>query len=279
MKRYGALIALVLAIGCGLLAVVLANKWLSARSRQIGESTAEVNPSVRVVVAARDLNIGTPLSAENVVLTEWPKASVPKGAFHAIEEIKDRTVISRLWAGEPVMAAQLAAPGSGAGMVATIAPGMRAMAIKVDEVSGVGGFILPNTYVDVIAVDGDNKAKSVKTLLNRIKVLAIAQETYTEDGKPKIVKTVTLELQPREAENLALQMSDGGIYLALRNPLDESRPVFEPVKTVVVRQRPQRTIYVQKPAPAPEPKFEVEVIRRSKRESLNFKGDGSDEEI
>jgi pilus assembly protein CpaB len=277
MKRYGALIALVLAVGCGLLAVVLANKWLSARSKQIGETTAEVNPSVRVVVAAKDLNIGTPLSAENVVLTEWPKASVPKGAFHAIEEIKDRTVLSRLWAGEPVMAVHLAAPGSGAGMVATIAPGMRAMAVKVDEVSGVGGFILPYTYVDVIAVDGDNKAKSVKTLLNRIKVLAIAQETFTEDGKPKIVKTVTLELEPKEAENLALQMSDGGIYLALRNPLDESEPVFEPVKTIV--RRPQRPVYKPVPAPAPEPRFEVEVIRRSKRESLNFKGDGSDESI
>jgi pilus assembly protein CpaB len=274
MKRYGALLALVLAVGFGLLAVVLANKWLSTRGKQIATTVAEENPSVRVVVAARDLNIGTPLSAENLVLVDWPKGSVPKGAFHDITEVKDRTVISRLWAGEPVMAVQLAAPGSGAGMVATITQGMRAMALRVDEVSGVGGFILPNTYVDVIAVDEGNKqAKSSRTLLHRIRVLAIAQETFTEDGKPKIVKTVTLELQPKEAESLALQMNDGGIYLALRNPLDENIPVFEPVKTIV--RQPQRTIYV----PKPEPKFEVEVIRRSKRESLNFKGDGSEENI
>ena len=160
MKRYGALLALVLAVGFGLLAVVLANKWLSARGQQIAAPTDEKLPSVRVVVAAKDLNIGTPLSAEDVVLTEWPKASVPKGAFHDIAEIKDRTVISRLWAGEPVMAAQLAAPGSGAGMVATITPGMRAMAVRVDEVSGVGGFIMPNTYVDVIAVEEKNRERN-----------------------------------------------------------------------------------------------------------------------
>ena len=78
-------------------------------------------------------------------------------------------------------------------------------------------------------------------------MLAIAQETFTEDGKPKVVKTVTLELQPKEAENLALQMNDGEIYLALRNPLDDSLPTPEPVRAVV--SRPKRAVY--KPAPEP----------------------------
>ncbi len=153
MKRYGALLALVLAVGFGLLAVVLANKWLSARGRQVAVNTTEKIPSVKVVVAAKDLDIGTPLTAEQLTLTEWPKSSVPKGAFNEIGALKERTVIAKLWAGEPILASELAAPGSGAGMVATINPGMRAMAVRVDEVSGVGGFILPNTYVDVIAVN------------------------------------------------------------------------------------------------------------------------------
>ena len=157
MKRYGALIALVLAIGFGLTAVILANKWLSSRSQQVTVNPEEKLPAVRVVVAAKDLNIGTPLSTENLVLAEWPKSSIPKGAFHSLDEIKDRTVITRIWAGEPIMAAHLAPPGSGAGMVAIINPGMRAMAVRVDEVSGVGGFILPHAYVDVIAVDEKNR--------------------------------------------------------------------------------------------------------------------------
>ncbi len=204
------------------------------------------------------------------MLAEWPKNSIPKGAFHDLEELKERTVITRIWAGEPILTAQLAPPGSGAGMVATINPGMRAMAVRVDEVSGVGGFILPHTYVDVIAVDEkDRQKKTSKILLHRVKVLAIAQETFTEDGKPKVVKTVTLELEPKEAEKLALQMSDGGIYLALRNPLDDAEP--EPEEA-----RPDRAVY--RPQPEPEPRFEVEVIRRSERQSLNFKGDGSEEQ-
>jgi pilus assembly protein CpaB len=271
MKRYGALIALVLAVGFGLLAVVLANKWLSARSSQIAVVTEEEKiPSVRVVVVNKDLDIGTPLSAEHLVLTEWPRKSIPKGAFHEIETLKDRTASTKLWTGAPVLASHLAPPGSGVGMVAAITPGMRAMAVRVDEVSGVGGFILPNTYVDVISVNDDRKKRSVDTLLKRIRVLAIAQETFTEDGKPKIVKTVTLELDPKDAEKLALQMHDGNIHLALLNPLEEIAPEPEP-PVVVQRPAPVRTVR-RPPPPRPAPSFEVEVIRRSEKESLSFKG-------
>ncbi len=271
MKRYGALIALVLAVGFGLMAVVLANKWLSARSTQIAApvEVEEKIPAVRVVVAKRDLDIGTPLSADHLALTEWPRGSVPRGAFHNIGELTGRTVTTKLWTGAPVLNSNLAPPGSGAGMVAAITPGMRAMAVRVDEVSGVGGFILPNTYVDVISVSDDRQKRSVETLLKRIRVLAIAQETFTEDGKPKIVRTVTLELEPREAERLALRMHDGQIHLALLNPLEEIAP--EPPPVIVQQPAPVRT--VRRPAPPPPPTFQVEVIRRSEKESLNFKGE------
>jgi pilus assembly protein CpaB len=274
MKRYGALIALVLAVGFGLMAVVLANKWLSARSSQIALPVQEEEkkmPVVRVVVAKRDLDIGTPLSAEHLTLIEWPRGSVPNGAFHDLTDLKDRTVTTKLWTGAPVLSSNLAPPGSGAGMVATIKPGMRAMAVRVDEVSGVGGFILPNTYVDVISVDSDRQKRSVNTLLKRIRVLAIAQETFTDDGKPKIVRTVTLELNPKDAEKLALQMHDGNIHLSLLNPLEELAP--EPPPVIVQRPAPVRT--VRQPAPPP-PTFNVEVIRRSDRQSLNFKGEQGD---
>jgi pilus assembly protein CpaB len=268
MKRYGALIALVLAVGFGLMAVVLANKWLSARSSQIAAPIEEEKiPAVRVVIAKRDLDIGTPLTAEHVALTEWPRGSVPQGAFHDIVDLKERTIITKLWAGAPVLASNLAPPGSGAGMVATITPGMRAMAVRVDEVSGVGGFILPNTYVDIISVNSDQKNRMVNTLLKRVRVLAIAQETFTEDGKPKIVKTVTLELDPKEAEKLALQMHDGNLHLSLLNPLEEIAP--EP-PVIVQRTSPVRTVS-RPPAPQPPPSFNVEVIRRSQKESLKFK--------
>ncbi len=273
MKRYGALIALVLAVGFGLTAVVLANKWLSARSQQIAApvEVEEKIPAVRVVVAKRDLDIGTPLSADHLALTEWPRGSVPRGAFHNLDDLMGRTVTTKLWTGAPVLHSNLAPPGSGAGMVATITPGMRAMAVRVDEVSGVGGFILPNTYVDVISVSEDRQRRSVDTLLKRIRVLAIAQETYTEDGKPKIVRTVTLELEPKDAEKLALEMHNGQIHLSLLNPLEEIAP--EPPPAPVVVQRPAPVRAVRRPAPPPPPTFQVEVIRRSEKESLDFKGE------
>ena len=93
--------------------------------------------------------------------------------------------------------------------MAAISPGKRAMAIRVDEVAGVGGFVLPDTYVDIIVVTNirSQGAAKAKTILKRIKVLAIAQQTYTEEGKPMLVKTVTLELLPKEAEKLALMRS------------------------------------------------------------------------
>jgi pilus assembly protein CpaB len=112
----------------------------------------------------------------------------------------------------------------------------------------------------------------VTTILHRIKVLAIAQETFTEEGKPKLVKTVTLELDPRQAETLALHTHKGAVHLVLRNPLDEEIP--KPAMAAPAPKPIVRTVYVQpKPAPAPPPPpppFEVEVFRRSKKESLSF---------
>ena len=97
-------------------------------------------------------------------------------------------------AGVPIVAAELAAPGSGAGLVASIEPGMRAMAIKVNEVVGVAGFVLPNTFVDIISVQNN----VAETVLKRVEVLAIAQQTFVEEGKAKVVSTVTLELSPKQ---------------------------------------------------------------------------------
>ncbi len=106
-------------------------------------------------------------------------------------------------------------------------------------------------------------------------MLAIAQETFTENGKPKIVKTVTLELAPKETEKLALETHEGSIQMVLRNPRDDAEPEMEKPQ-VVTRTR---KVYVTRPAPKPPQSFQVEVIRRSKRESVKFKGDGSDEKI
>lgn len=282
MKRYGALVALIIAVGFGALAVIFANKWLAAHTDHKVVASKDPVPVTRIVVTTKDLPIGASLNKDNLALAEWPRAGVPKGAFSDISQLENRVAVTKLAAGEPVLALELAAPGSAAGLVALIPPGMRAMAVRVDEVSGVAGFVLPNSYVDVIGVDnvpGHKNKKEAKTILKRIKVLAIAQETFTEGGKAKVVKTVTLEVKPRQAEKLALQTHQGPIHLILRNPLEKEEKQPPPVVHKVAKRR--RHIPVVRPrvvVPNASP-HEVEIIRRSQREEIKFKNVNSEERL
>ncbi len=264
MKKYGTIIALGLAILFGVVAVILVNKWLSAQNPTVAvERSGGSVPLAEIVVAATDLSVGSRLTTENLTLSKWPRANVPKGAFENIADIQDRVTVTKLVAGNPIRDAELAAPGSGAGLVAVIKPGMRAMAIQVNEVTGVGGFILPNTFVDVIAIEG-KKTKKAKTLLEKVEVLAIAQETFIEEGKAKVVRTVTLELTPEEARKLTLQTNQAPIRLVLRNPLDEKE--VKPKPKVVRRVRRVR------PRVYTPPPFEVEIIRGERApEKYKFK--------
>jgi pilus assembly protein CpaB len=269
MKKYGAVLALGLAVFFGVVAVYLTNTWLSSQV-VAGEAVVirEQTPVAEIVVAASDIAVGSRLNETNLIMAAWPEANIPKGAFTDMSTLADRIAVSKLVAGEPLLAAELAAPGSGAGLVAMIEPGMRAMSIKVDEVTGVGGFILPSTYVDIIGVEKlkDDKRKA-DTILRRIKVLAIAQETFTDEGKAKVVRTVTLELKPAQAETLALQTYKGSIHLILRNPLEQIAVTPPPPPVEKKRYVPTLKSKVYRPSAVP---LDVEVIRRGDREKLHF---------
>ena len=294
MKKYSTFIALGMAVVCGALAVWLTSQWLNAQAAEGQLSNREAVPMTSIVIAAQDLEIGTLLSSDNLTLTEWPKSNVPKGAFDNIEAVAGRVAVTKLPAGGPLRAAELADAGSGAGLVALIPPGRRAMSIKVDEVSGVAGFILPNTYVDVISVNSksNQETREAKTILKKIKVLAIAQETTTDKGKAKIVKSVTLELLPKEAETLALHSILGSIHLILRNPLemlgDETPPEVAPVivkRPRIAKAKPLPPPKIVEAAPAPpQPvapaNYSVEVIKGSRGpEKIKFKSVNSDERL
>jgi pilus assembly protein CpaB len=255
MKQYGTLIALAVAVIFGIVAVILANQWLST---QVSDEKVVIQeqkiPMTKIVVAAQDLDIGSVLNEQTLALTDWPKANAPKGAFTKIEEVKDRVTVTRVVAGVPIVAAELAAPGSGAGLVASIEPGMRAMAIKVNEVVGVAGFVLPNTFVDIISVQGN----VARTVLKRIEVLAIAQQTFVEEGKAKVVSTVTLELSPKQVLLLSETIPKGPLTLALLNPAEdmEAPPKPEPVKVAT-----KKRTYKRRPAPPKIPTYDVVVIK------------------
>lgn len=260
MKKYGTLIALAVAVIFGIIAVILANQWLASRVPTEVATVQEQVPLSKVVIASKDLEMGTKLSRENLALVDWPKAHAPQGAFDSIEAVEGRVTVLKMVAGTPLVAAELAAEGSGVGLVASIKPGKRAMAIRVDEVIGVGGFILPNTFVDVIAIQGPQKRP--KTILEYIEVLAIAQETFTEEGKAKIVRTVTLELDPTQVEMLASETSKSPIRLALRNPLDTPGKIKKPEpKPVVAKKTTRKRVYKPKPKPQKPQTYDIVVIQ------------------
>ena len=276
MKKYGALIALGFAVLFGVLAVFLADRLMTQKTPEVLAQAKEPLAVTRIVIAAKEINIGTPLTPDLLTLAEWPKANVPKGAIYSFDEVKDRVAVSRLSPGSPLLKAELAEPGSGAGLVALIHLGFRAMTIRVDEVIGVAGFILPNTYVDVVHVDtdADQKQEMASIILERVQVLAIAQEAYTDEkgGKAKVVRTVTLQLTPEEATLLALKTRKGSIHLLLRSPLEEKAPEPPPKPVVKKKVTPKpkpvtelksRVIVPPKPEPT-RPK--VEVYRGVKKE-------------
>jgi pilus assembly protein CpaB len=288
MKKYGALIALGFAVLFGVLAVFMANRLMTPKATQALTEKKEALQVTKIVIAAKEINIGTPLTADLLTMAEWPKANVPKGALYGVNEINGRVAVTRLSAGEPLLKAELAEPGSGSGLVALIPLGARAMSIRVDEVIGVAGFILPNTYVDVVHVDTDNQNKqdTSSIILERVKVLAIAQETYTDEegGKAKVVRTVTLQLTPEEATVLALKTRKGSIHLLLRSPLEEKAPPPPPKpvvkKKVAPKPRPvtelkSRVIVLPKQEP-PKPKV-VEVYRGVDKKVVEFPNVESDE--
>lgn len=220
----GSRTALMVGASCAaaIVAVVLASHWI----------TGQANLKVRkIVVAGADINLGTRLTPDLIRLADWPADSVPAGAFTNIQELDTRVTRVALQRGEPVSGAKLALPGASGGLSAVVAEGKRAMTVRVNDVVGVAGFALPGNYVDILVSTQDNSVKQdnradnrdqsiSKLVLERILVLAIAQESGQSDTKPKVVNAVTLEVTPEQAEKLDLARSVGQLSLVLRNQVD-----------------------------------------------------------
>lgn len=219
MRSRGLWMLLIAALA-GLAAVVLAARWMQGHGAEQG----------RIAVANADIELGGRISSEMVRLTDWPKDSVPQGAFNDPSRLNGRVVLVALQRGEPLTEARLAPVGAKGGLSAVVPEGRRAMTVRVNDVVGVAGFALPGTYVDVMvntqaegAQRGDRDRSISKIVLERILVLAIAQEADRDSTKPKVVNAVTLEVTPGEAEVLDLARSVGTLSLVLRNPADPAR--------------------------------------------------------
>lgn len=279
------LCALVVSAGASYLVYRLVGSRVAARTQPQDHLT-------RVVLAARNLDIGTLIGANDVKMGDWAGV-VPAGVALKAETVVGRGVVSALNEGEPVFETRLAATGSGGGLAATIPPGMRACAVRVNDLVGVAGFVLPGMRVDVLISGnppGGNAAAGtkVRTLLQNIQVLSAGANMQKDnEGKPIQVQVVNLLVTPEQAEVLSLASGDQTrIQLVLRNPLDtqlaktpgsamaslfadsNAPPAVRAEQARVVRPKPAPPVEVVKPiAPG---FYLVEVLNGSKRTEAKF---------
>jgi pilus assembly protein CpaB len=246
--------AFVIAGACGLLVY-----------RIMGSRLAAARPvaTTQVVAAAFDLKIGTVIT-ESDLTTVAIAGSAPKGAILDAKDAIGRGVISELYQGEPILENRLAPKGSGGGLAATIPQGMRACAVKVDEVVGVAGFVTPGMRVDVLVSGspsgqtGPSQGTVTRTILQNIEVLSAGTDIQKDaEGKPQQVQVVNLLVTPEQAETLSLASNQLKIQLVLRNPLDTKiadvqgtamSSLFTGTKTAAAPARPVRKAAASKPA-------------------------------
>jgi len=242
-------------------------------------------PTRPVVVAAADLDIGTELRREDIRVIDWPANAVPTGAIGDPKDVIGRGIVLPVIQNEPILPLKLASAEGGSGLPPAIPPGLRAVSVRVNEVIGVAGYVLPGTRVDVVATvspTGQNTDMTSKVVLTNVQVLAAGTkiERDTERGKPMPVSVVTLLVNPEEAERLTLASTEGKIQLALRNPLDKTTPLTQgirpaallgfgaPTRTAVARARTVATGHSAAVASVQPPPLEmptVEIIRGDKR--------------
>lgn len=229
------------------------------------------------VVAARPIPAGTMLAAEDLKVVAWPTDAQVPGGFAKSAEIVGRGVIEPISTNEPLTESKLAPKSSGAGLPPMIVPGMRAMAVRVNDIVGVAGFVVPGTHVDVIVTAKAGNDEMSRAVLSNVMVLTAGTrlEQDKKDNQPIQTSVVTLLLTPEDAERLALATQSGAVMLSLRNPIDVDptktsgarlaslmgSPDPVPVRTLV-GGRPR--VVTPPPPPAPKP-YTIEVIRGAKR--------------
>jgi pilus assembly protein CpaB len=185
-------------------------------------------PMAKIVVAAVDLPIATTLRPEHLRLADWPASVQPPGVLRDLKDLPGRVVTSKIVQGEPILASKLASKEAGRGLAALIPEGMRAEAVRVDEVVGVAGFVHPDDRVDVIAtigaVSGSTSASISKVILQNVKVLAVGKELELSDysrSRSIQVTVATLLVTPGESEKLALTANSAKLTLTLRSWTDD----------------------------------------------------------
>ena len=298
------MIALAVALVLGILAVYLANTYIGRTDQKVA---ALQTGTTKVAVAAIPLDYGTELTPDKVKFVDYPSSSLPVGIFSTYNQLaptgKKRVVLRPISVNEPIMATKLAGEGLGPSIAYLLPDGMRAAAVRINDVSGVAGFVQPMDTVDVLitrSLPGAENRQVTDVLLQAVKVIAIDQNAQGADGKPIVAKTATLEVNPTDAQKLALAQQVGQLSLVLRKPgeqqdagrvatvsLNDLRysyygtgPVVSQPAQVTTAAAPRRVV-IRRPAPVvraepPRPiTNNVEVVRGTTGSNYEVGGYGS----
>lgn len=243
MRKGRTLVLFGIALSLGIGAAMLANNWLLKRT----VPTAHAIATTPVVVASKKIPFGQKIEGAHVKAIAMPVESVPKGVFNEPAEVEGLVAKQALLPGEILFQERVAEHLDGSTLASIVSPNMRAVTVRVNDVIGVGGFLLPGNHVDVLSARKINKRVTTKTLLQNIKVLAVDQKASPDKNEPAIVRAVTLETSPKQSEILVKAREEGSLQLTLRNPLDDR--VIAPKKE---KKKPRKRTVRVKPPPPPE---------------------------
>ena len=229
-------LSLVMAIG----AAWTANSWIAAKAA----AEEGALKGTHVVAAAMAIPYGTKVEGRHLKYVEIPKGVAPTGFFTSVDNVKGRVSTTPITRGEILIAERFAEHDAGSTLAALVGENMRAVTVRVNDVVGVAGFLLPGNRVDVLSARKEANRRAVtETILQNIKVLAVDQTAATDTNEPIIVRAVTLEVSPKQAETLVLARTEGQIQLTLRNPMQsepEPEVVAKPAPKTPSRRRPTR---------------------------------------
>ena len=228
-------ILFVLALGVGGSAAVYAQRWVQQQSSVAAAPDVE---TVDVITAAKEIPYGVVIEENHLRVVAWPKGSAPSDTFSAKDELVGQIVNQKVVAGEPLLAARVTERKEGSRLASLISPNKRAITVRVNDVAGVAGFLLPGNRVDILATRIVNARAKTETLLQNVKVLAIDQKANPDKDDPVVVRAVTLEADLDEASKLAGATQEGTIQLVLRNP-DDIATVVESPPVVLATPKPR----------------------------------------
>jgi len=246
-------------------------------------ASAQQRKAAQIIVAANDLSMGATLSQKDVVVADWYSDALPTGAFTKPGDVIGRPLLYPMSARQPILQKDLGVEGAGIGLAGKLPDGMRAVAIRSNEIIGVAGFVYPGSHVDLLMTfvppGSPNALPVTETVLQNVEVLTAGQTIEPDpQGKPQSVGVVTLLLNPQDAQKLQLASGQGNIQFVLRSGADQKTPELRPTgleELVVGRKAPPPVVaapgvkHNKKPTPQ-NPIYMLEVIQGTQRSKEQF---------